>query len=97
MNLNFRKLKLPKFDLKKAASADPRKLWPGFLWVLIFFAIIVAVSNVWLYFYFSKSGSETGQIDTLKTLSLDKALERIVAKRDRFETYQNGPMVEDPS
>ena|SRR3989344_4622891 len=98
MNLDFSKIKLPSINFRAILDIEPRRLWNGFLWFLVFFALIVIIFDAWVFWYFSSAAAEGGtEINTLKTRKLDKALERLDLKQERLENYRRGPVVEDPS
>jgi hypothetical protein len=98
MKFNLSKIKLPSFDFKSLFSFSPRDLWNGFLWFLILAIILVIIFDVWIYFHFlSGADGGDGETNTLKTRSLDKALERMEIKRNNTEIYKSGFVIEDPS
>ena len=97
MNLNFSKIKLPNFSLKNVLQVEPKNLWNGFLWFLVFLALLGIALDVWAYIYFSGEKDTPAEIETLRTRNLDGALLRINSKKARLESLKEGLIIEDTS
>lgn len=97
MNLNFSKIKLPKFDYKNILQAETKNLWNGFLWFLVLIIFLAIALDVWAYIYFSGEQSVSVPVETLRTKNLDGALMRINSKKARLESLRQGLIIEDPS